>query len=98
MTKTDTITTEPMLTERQEEFIKVLISGFDVTTVLKSDASEIIECLSKFQNSYAPCGRHRSFDIGRAFVLGDIDWCLHHCDKGGPDDCKMWNCDMTDGN
>ena len=77
-------------TERQREFITNLIEGFDINTVSREDASQVIECLSKFQNSYAPCGRHRNVDIGRAHVMGDLDWCLHNCEVD-VNECKWLN-------
>jgi hypothetical protein len=81
---------EQRVTERQKEFIESLIENFDVDTVSKEDASDVINCLSKFQNSYAPCGRHRSVDTGRAFVMGDLDWCIHNCETDVYM-CEYWN-------
>ncbi len=81
---------EQRVTERQKEFIESLIENFDIDTVSKDDASDVINCLSKFQNSYAPCGRHRSVDIGRAFVMGDLDWCIHNCETDIYM-CEYWN-------
>ena len=76
------------ITERQVEYIEALIRGFDITTVTKRTVSEIIECLEKFQDSYAPCGKHRNVDIGEAFVMGDWFWCHNHCD---PCECVWYN-------
>jgi len=75
--------------EAQQKFVLDLIQGFDISTVADVDVSSIIECLSRFQNSYAPCGKHRNVDIGRAYIMGDMDWCLHNCSIDIYS-CKAW--------
>lgn len=81
------------ITPKQKEFISNLVDNFDITIVSKEDASEVIECLSKFQNSYAPCGRHINVDISDAFVMGTHFWCMRHC--GASSECG-WYKEDTD--
>ena len=84
---------EAEITERQKDFILTLIENFDIRTVSKEQASDVITTLSKHQNSYAPCGKHRENDGGRAIHMGDLDWCLHNCDIE-VQDCASWNKDL----
>lgn len=56
----------------------------------KLDASNLINILQSCQNSFAPCGKHRDIELGRAKFMGDLDWCLHNCDID-VHECDFWN-------
>ena len=83
------------VSDAQKNFISSLNKNIDFRCMSKLDASNLINILQRCQNSYAPCGRHRSVEPGRAEVLGDLDWCLHNCNID-VHECEHWKNEEND--
>lgn len=75
-------------TPGQIEYLAHLVKNIDFRCMSKLDISNLISILSRFQNCYAPCGKHIEEEVGR-FEFNNLDWCLHNCNID-VHDCDFW--------